>query len=224
MSPDITSTRVQLASGHRHAADLLADCAAAAGSADNRHTFLQTHFGQAAAAAAAVDSALAAGAPLPALAGLSVSVKDLFDVQGQVTTAGSTVLTDHPAAAKDCLAVARLRRAGAALMGRTNMSEFAFSGVGINPHHGTPGNPATRRVDAVPRIPGGSTSGGGVSVATGAAWAALGSDTGGSIRIPAALQGFRRMGSIGLRVNRSCKPGPAQRWSIEKWMVVYQTP
>jgi aspartyl-tRNA(Asn)/glutamyl-tRNA(Gln) amidotransferase subunit A len=117
-------------------------------------------------------------------------VKDLFDVQGQVTTAGSTALADRPAAAADCPAVARLRRAGAALMGRTNMSEFAFSGVGINPHHGTPVNAATLRLDPVPRIPGGSTSGGGVSVATGAAWAALGSDTGGSIRIPAALQGL----------------------------------
>src|SRR6185503_18197575 len=72
----------------------------------------------------------------------------------------------------------------------TNMSEFAFSGVGINPHHGTPANPATAALDATPRIPGGSTSGGAVSVATGAAWAALGSDTGGSIRIPAALQGL----------------------------------
>ncbi|HET6598773.1 MAG TPA: amidase, partial [Burkholderiaceae bacterium] len=73
---------------------------------------------------------------------------------------------------------------------RTNMSEFAFSGVGINPHHGTPANPATLSLDVEPRIPGGSTSGGAVSVASGAAWAALGSDTGGSIRIPAALQGL----------------------------------
>ena len=86
--------------------------------------------------------------------------------------------------------MARLRRAGAALIGHTNLSEFAFSGVGINPHHGTPANPATARLDPQPRIPGGSTSGGAVSVATGAAWAALGSDTGGSIRIPAALQGL----------------------------------
>ncbi len=70
------------------------------------------------------------------------------------------------------------------------MSEFAFSGVGINPHHGTPANPATAALDPTPRIPGGSTSGGAVSVAAGAAWAALGSDTGGSIRIPAALQGL----------------------------------
>ena len=83
-----------------------------------------------------------------------------------------------------------LRRAGAALVGHTNLSEFAFSGVGINPHHGTPANVATAGLDATPRIPGGSTSGGAVTVAAGAAWAALGSDTGGSIRIPAALQGL----------------------------------
>jgi amidase/aspartyl-tRNA(Asn)/glutamyl-tRNA(Gln) amidotransferase subunit A len=86
--------------------------------------------------------------------------------------------------------VQRLRDAGAGFIGRTNMSEFAFSGVGINPHHGTPANAATARIDPVPRIPGGSTSGGAVSVALGAAWAALGSDTGGSIRIPAALHGL----------------------------------
>jgi Asp-tRNA(Asn)/Glu-tRNA(Gln) amidotransferase A subunit family amidase len=121
---------------------------------------------------------------------LSVSVKDLFDVAGQPTTGGSKALFDAPPAAEDSRVVARLRRAGAALIGQTNLSEFAFSGVGINPHHGTPANAGTLTVDAVARIPGGSTSGGAVSVACGAAWAALGSDTGGSIRIPAALQGL----------------------------------
>jgi aspartyl-tRNA(Asn)/glutamyl-tRNA(Gln) amidotransferase subunit A len=87
--------------------------------------------------------------------------------------------------------VARLRAAGAAIVGHTNLSEFAFSGLGINPHHGTPANPAAAAVDpATPRVPGGSTSGGATSVASGAAFAALGSDTGGSIRIPAAFQGL----------------------------------
>ena len=90
----------------------------------------------------------------------------------------------------DCPVVARLRAAGAALTGHTNLSEFAYSGVGINPHHGTPVNPVTAAINPTPRIPGGSSSGGAVSVAAGAAWAALGSDTGGSIRIPAALQGL----------------------------------
>jgi amidase/aspartyl-tRNA(Asn)/glutamyl-tRNA(Gln) amidotransferase subunit A len=97
---------------------------------------------------------------------------------------------DAAPAARDSLAVERVRQAGGVLVGHTNMSEFAFSGVGINPHFGTPANAATLALDATPRAPGGSTSGGAVSVAAGAALAALGSDTGGSIRIPAALQGL----------------------------------
>jgi Asp-tRNA(Asn)/Glu-tRNA(Gln) amidotransferase A subunit family amidase len=122
-----------------------------------------------------------------ALAGLPVSVKDLFDVQDQVTLAGSTALTGAAPAMTDCPAVARLRKAGGLIAGRTNMSEFAFSGVGINPHYGTPANPADPEVA---RITGGSSSGAAVSVATGAAFVGLGSDTGGSIRIPAALCGL----------------------------------
>jgi aspartyl-tRNA(Asn)/glutamyl-tRNA(Gln) amidotransferase subunit A len=125
-----------------------------------------------------------AGGPLT---GMTVSIKDLFDVAGQVTKAGSTVLANAPPAASDCPAVARLRAAGAVIAGRTNMVEFAFSGVGINPHYATPVNPADTKVE---RIPGGSSSGAAVSVATGAAHIGLGSDTGGSIRIPAALCGI----------------------------------
>src|SRR5207253_8056131 len=121
------------------------------------------------------------------LMGLAVSVKDLFDVRGESTPAGSIVLADSPPAAQDCPAVARLRGAGGAILGRTNMTEFAFSGVGTNPHFGTPANPADPKV---PRIPGGSSSGAAVSVASGAAFVGLGSDTGGSIRIPAALGGI----------------------------------
>jgi amidase/aspartyl-tRNA(Asn)/glutamyl-tRNA(Gln) amidotransferase subunit A len=130
------------------------------------------------------------GAAASPLDGRTISIKDLFDVAGQTTTAGSVVLADGPAAAADAPAVARLRAAGAVLIGRTQMTEFAFSGVGINPHQGTPANPAMAALGMQARIPGGSTSGGAVSVATGAAWAALGTDTGGSIRIPAALQGL----------------------------------
>ena len=125
--------------------------------------------------------------PKGPLAGMSVSVKDLFDVTGQVTKAGSKVLQNAPPATADCPAVARLRAAGAVLAGRTNTVEFAFSGVGINPHYGTPVNPADTKVE---RIPGGSSSGAAVSVAAGAALIGLGSDTGGSIRIPAALCGI----------------------------------
>jgi aspartyl-tRNA(Asn)/glutamyl-tRNA(Gln) amidotransferase subunit A len=119
------------------------------------------------------------------LAGIPVSVKDLFDVAGEVTTAGSVVLRDAAPAERDAPVVARLRAAGAVIVGRTNMTEFAFSGLGLNPHYGTPGNPADRD-----RIPGGSSSGAAVSVADGMAVAAVGSDTGGSVRIPAAFCGL----------------------------------
>jgi aspartyl-tRNA(Asn)/glutamyl-tRNA(Gln) amidotransferase subunit A len=146
-----------------------------------QRAFLKTSFDEARGVAA--DAAVA-GLPLM---GLPVSVKDLFDVRAQVTPAGSAVLADAAPALQDCPAVARLRGAGAALLGRTNMSEFAFSGVGTNPHFGTPANPADAQVA---RIPGGSSSGAAVSVATGAAFIGLGSDTGGSIRIPAALCGI----------------------------------
>jgi aspartyl-tRNA(Asn)/glutamyl-tRNA(Gln) amidotransferase subunit A len=139
------------------------------------------------AAARAADMLRAQGAPLPPLAGLPVTVKDLYDIAGRTTLAGSVLRQGAPAAVHDAPAVARLRAAGAAITGLTNMSEFAFSGVGINPHFGTPRNPADA---AVARIPGGSSSGAAVSVALGQAVAALGSDTGGSIRIPAALCGL----------------------------------
>jgi aspartyl-tRNA(Asn)/glutamyl-tRNA(Gln) amidotransferase subunit A len=150
------------------------------------HTFIRRFDDEARRAADAHDRL----APALPLAGLAVSIKDLFDVQGWPTTAASASRHDAAPAVSDAPAVARLRAAGGVLVGHTNLTEFAFSGVGINPHHGTPANPATAALDAEPRIPGGSTSGGAVSVATGAAWAALGSDTGGSIRIPAALQGL----------------------------------
>ena len=192
MTPDFSaliSARDAIASGRRRSAELHALSLAAAGSAALRHVFIRRFEGSD-AVAAFVDGQCRAGVPPPPLAGLAVSVKDLFDVAGQPTTAGSVVLAGRPTPTADCPAVARLRGAGAALVGHTNLSEFAFSGVGINPHHGTPVNPATAGLDPMPRIPGGSTSGGAASVAGGAAWAALGSDTGGSIRIPAALQGL----------------------------------
>jgi aspartyl-tRNA(Asn)/glutamyl-tRNA(Gln) amidotransferase subunit A len=121
------------------------------------------------------------------LEGLPVSVKDLFDIAGKVTRAGSRVLADQPPSMADAVAVARLRAEGAIVIGRTNMTELAFSGLGLNPHYGTPTNPWDR---ASHRIPGGSSSGAAVSVADGMSAAGLGSDTGGSIRIPAALCGL----------------------------------
>ena len=191
MADDLIAAREHVRNGTRTAGDLLDACLVAAASPQARFAFTRLRAEDAGACARAVDHARAAGQPLPPLAGLAVSLKDLFDVHGEVTTAGSTVLRDTAPAAADAAAVARLRKAGAALIGRSNMTEFAFSGVGINPHYGTPANVATARLgDETPRIPGGSTSGGAVSVASGAALAALGSDTAGSIRIPAALQGL----------------------------------
>lgn len=124
------------------------------------------------------------------LEGVTIVIKDLFDVEDEVTAAGSVVLRSRPAAVADCEAVARLRAAGAIPFGRSNMVEFAYSGVGVNPHYGTPRNVWGRATDGGGRVPGGSTSGGGIAVADGMAVAALGSDTGGSVRIPAALNGI----------------------------------
>ena len=138
-------------------------------------------------AATAADAAREAGHRLGALAGLPVTVKDLYDIAGRTTMAGSVLREGQPAALQDAESVARLKRAGAAITGLTNMTEFAFSAVGINPHQGTPRNPADA---GVARIPGGSSSCAAVSVALGQAVAALGSDTGGSIRVPAALCGL----------------------------------
>ena len=180
---DLHAAQQSVQDGQISSEEILAQTAAIAKSDACRHAFMpiKTH---------SEPGALPLGAcgdPHFPLAGIPVSVKDLFDVAGQVTMAGSTVLATAPPASADAIAVARLRAAGAVLVGRTNMVEFAFSGVGINPHYGTPVNPADIETE---RIPGGSSSGAAVSVATGAALVGLGSDTGGSLRIPAALCGI----------------------------------
>jgi Asp-tRNA(Asn)/Glu-tRNA(Gln) amidotransferase A subunit family amidase len=190
MLHDLSAAREALRDGQARADELLEQSLAAADAEACRHAFIRRFDASARATADGATLLARAGAPLPPLAGLAVSVKDLFDVAGAPTTAGSRVLEDASPALADAPAVARLRAAGAALVGQTNMTEFAFSGLGLNPHHGTPLNPVTRQIDGLERIPGGSSSGAAVSVAAGAAWAALGSDTGGSIRIPAALTGL----------------------------------
>jgi Asp-tRNA(Asn)/Glu-tRNA(Gln) amidotransferase A subunit family amidase len=152
-----------------------------------RSIFTRLYPDAARAAGEHADAMRAAGVEISPLAGLPVSIKDLVDIAGETTLAGSTVLRDAPPAKADAPVVKRLRIAGAAIVGKTNMTEFAFSGVGLNPHYGTPVNPADT---TVARIPGGSSSGAAVSVATGLCVAAIGSDTGGSIRIPAALCGI----------------------------------
>ena len=164
--------------------------------------FLEADAQRARASADALDRLRAAGTVLSPLAGIPVSVKDLFDVEGQVTRAGSRVLADAAPARADAPAVARLRRAGAVIVGRTNMTEFAYSGLGLNPHYGTPLSPYRRDEPGEARIAGGSSSGAAASVADGMAAVALGSDTGGSIRIPAALCGLTGFKPTASRIPR----------------------
>lgn len=187
MSDTIARLRARVARGETTHERIVTEALEAAASSAARHVFTRLHPDVALAAARHADVQQALGIPLPPLVGLPVSVKDLFDVAGEITRAGSVVCDDDPPAAADAPVVARLRASGAALVGRTNMTAFAFSAVGINPHLGTPRNPCD---PDVARIPGGSSSGAAVSVAIGAAVAGLGSDTGGSIRIPAALCGL----------------------------------
>ncbi len=176
---DGTTTSRQLVEG---CLDRIADPAGEGG-----RTFLKVHAVAARAAADHYDALRARGlAPSP-WAGIPVSIKDLFDVAGDVTTAGSRLLRGQPAADRDSAAVARLRAAGFIFIGRTNMTEFAYSGLGLNPHYGTPRNPFERPHG---RIPGGSSSGAAISITDGMAYGALGTDTGGSCRIPAAFCGI----------------------------------
>ncbi len=129
----------------------------------------------------------AAEQKMPALAGIPISIKDLFDEAGVVTLGGSKALVGTPPATRDSAVVERLKKAGAVIIGRTNLTEFAYSGLGINPHYGTPRNAFDRNAG---RIPGGSSSGAAISVTDGMAAGAIGTDTGGSVRIPAALNGL----------------------------------
>jgi aspartyl-tRNA(Asn)/glutamyl-tRNA(Gln) amidotransferase subunit A len=156
-------------------------------SGEGTRTFLKVHAEAARAAADYHDRLRAAGAAPSPYAGIPVSIKDLFDIAGDVTTAGSVALRDAAPAGHDAPSVARLRGAGFIPIGRTNMTEFAFSGLGINPHYDTPRNAYDRQAG---RIPGGSSAGAAVSVTDGMAFGALGTDTGGSCRIPAALCGI----------------------------------
>lgn len=150
-------------------------------------TFTRVYREQALAAAQASDTLRAAGLARSPLDGLPVSVKDLFDVTGEATLAGSVVLQGADPATQNAVIVQRLIDAGAVIVGKTNMTEFAFSGLGINPHYGTPRSPWDRKTG---RIPGGSSSGAGVAVADGMSVVSIGTDTGGSVRIPSAFCGL----------------------------------
>jgi aspartyl-tRNA(Asn)/glutamyl-tRNA(Gln) amidotransferase subunit A len=185
--PSLAQLKAELARGGK-SRGLVEQCLAriADQSGEGGRVFLKVHAADALAAADFYDRIRTRGAAASPFAGIPVSIKDLFDIAGDVTTAGSVALRDAKAAEHDAPAVARLRAAGFIPIGRTNMTEFAFSGLGINPHYGTPLNPHDR---PAARIPGGSSSGAAVSVTDGMALGALGTDTGGSCRIPAALCG-----------------------------------
>ncbi len=189
MLPTIELLAAELAAGRRSAVELTT---AALGRAtdlagEGARVFTRIDAERAMAAASASDTLRAAGIVRSPLEGLPVSVKDLFDIAGQPTTAGSVLLKNAPPATRNAVVIDRLIAAGAIIVGRTNMTEFAYSGLGLNPHYGTPRNPWDR---ATGRIPGGSSSGAAVSVSDGMAVAAVGSDTGGSVRIPSALCGL----------------------------------
>jgi len=186
-NPTIVQLSEDLAAGRTTSVKLTEEALARieAPGGEGTRAFIKVWKAQAMAAAAASDALRKAGLVPSPLAGIPVSIKNLCDVAGETTLAGSKALGDAPPAKADAPVVARLRAAGAVIVGSTNMSEFAFSGVGFNPHYGTPGNPADRK-----RVPGGSSSGAAVSVADRMAVAALGTDTGGSVRIPAAVCGI----------------------------------
>jgi aspartyl-tRNA(Asn)/glutamyl-tRNA(Gln) amidotransferase subunit A len=153
---------------------------------EGKRSCLTVYADAARASADAADARSRSGQKLGPLDGAVITIKDLFDVAGEVTRAGSAMLAKRgKKAAADAPVIKRLRDAGAVIVAKTNMTEFAFSGVGANPHFGTPGNPADRK-----RVPGGSSAGGAVACADGIGDITIGTDTGGSTRIPAALCGI----------------------------------
>ena len=188
--PNIESLAADLAAGRRTSQQLTEAALTRAQdpASEGARVFTLIDAERARAAAQASDTLRAVGIVRSPLEGLPVSVKDLFDVAGQVTTSGSVVLKDAPPAERNAPVIDRLIAAGAVIVGRTNMTEFAFSGLGLNPHYGTPKNPWDRKDGG--RIPGGSSSGAAVSVTDGMAVVGIGSDTGGSVRIPSALCGL----------------------------------
>lgn len=191
--PTLPDLAAALAAGTVTARSLVEDCLAriADPAGEGARAFLKVYGPAARAQADAVDALRRAGCAQGPYAGIPVSLKDLLDVAGEPTPAGSTVLADATPAAAHAPLVQRLVAAGFVPLGRTNMTEFAYSGLGINPHYGTPRSPWGRDATGVGGcIPGGSSSGAAVSVSDGMAFAAIGTDTGGSCRIPAAMCGI----------------------------------
>lgn len=197
--PSLAHLAEALAAGRTSAVALAEGCLARIGdpAGEGGRAFTRVYRDQALAAAAASDRLRAAGIAPGPLAGIPVSIKDLFDVSGETTLAGSRVLADAAPASADAPVVARLRAAGAVILGKTAMTEFAFSGLGLNPHYGTPANPHDPA-----RIPGGSSAGAGVAGPYGFSAASIGTDTGGSVRIPAAFCGVTGFKPTARRVPR----------------------
>src|SRR5487761_2799293 len=188
-SPTLAALADDLEHGRSSARKLVDECLARISdkSGEGARAFVHVDVEAAIEAAKAMDRLRAVKAAPSPFAGIPVSIKDLFDIKGQVTRAGSRALEDSAPAETDAAVVERLRRAGLIVIGRNNKTEFAFSGIGINPHYGTPKGAWQRSVG---HVPGGSSSGAAVSVADGMAHGALGTDTGGSCRIPAAYNGI----------------------------------
>jgi aspartyl-tRNA(Asn)/glutamyl-tRNA(Gln) amidotransferase subunit A len=187
--PTLASLAADLDAGRTTARALVDECLEKIAEPDGEgaRAFLHVDAEAAIEAAEAMDRLREVNAAPSPFAGIPISIKDLFDIKGQVTRAGSRALEDSAPATADAPVVARLRRAGFVVIGRTNMTEFAYSGIGINPHYGTPKGAWQRGTG---HVPGGSSSGAAVSVVDGMAHGALGTDTGGSCRIPAAYNGI----------------------------------
>src|SRR5215471_14534886 len=188
-NPTLAKLADDLAAGRTTSRKLVEECIAriADPNGEGQRAFIHVDKDASLAAADAMDGLRKAHAASSRFAGIPVSIKDLFDIKGQVTRAGSRALEDSAPAERDAPVVARLRRAGFIVIGRTNMTEFAYSGIGINPHYGTPKSAWQRSAG---HVPGGSSSGAAVSIADRMAYGALGTDTGGSCRIPAAYNGI----------------------------------
>jgi aspartyl-tRNA(Asn)/glutamyl-tRNA(Gln) amidotransferase subunit A len=188
-TPTLASLAADLDAGRTTSRALVDACLAkiADPQGEGARAFLHVDAEAAIEAAEAMDRLREVKAAPSSFAGIPVSIKDLFDIKGQVTRAGSRALEDSAPATADAPVVARLRRAGFVVIGRTNMTEFAYSGIGINPHFGTPKGAWQRSTG---HVPGGSSSGAAVSIVDGMAHGALGTDTGGSCRIPAAYNGI----------------------------------
>src|SRR5437868_14139840 len=187
--PTLAALADDLGSGRTTARKFVDGCLAriADKSGEGARTFIHVDAEAALEVADAMDRLRKANAAPSPFAGIPVSIKDLFDIKGQVTRAGSRALEDSAPAEADAPVVARLRCSGFVVIGRTNMTEFAYSGIGINPHYGTPKSAWNRKEG---HVPGGSSSGAAVSIADRMAYGALGTETGGSCRIPAAYNGI----------------------------------